>query len=45
MSYRELPWDADGRICNAEGDCYVPARPTDPVLDIDPGTLEDLPTS
>ncbi len=23
-SYRELPWDNRGRICNDDGDCYVP---------------------
>ncbi len=31
-SYRELPWAIDGRICNAEGDCYVTG------LEIDPAT-------
>ncbi len=24
ISYQELPWDADGRICNKEGDCFIP---------------------
>lgn len=24
-SYRELPWAIDGRVCNADGDCYMPA--------------------
>ncbi len=23
-SYRELPWDEAGRVCNAENDCYLP---------------------
>ena len=23
-SYRNLPWDRKGRICNEDGDCYVP---------------------
>ncbi len=22
--YRNLPWDADGTICNAENDCFIP---------------------
>lgn len=29
-SYRELPWAIDGRICNADGDCYVPGLAADP---------------
>ena len=27
-SYRDLPWDTQGRICNADGDCFVPAMET-----------------
>ena len=23
-SYRELPWDEAGSVCNAENDCYLP---------------------
>jgi hypothetical protein len=23
-SYRDLPWDRQGRVCNGDGDCYVP---------------------
>lgn len=23
-SYRDFPWDSDGRICNSAGDCYIP---------------------
>ena len=23
-SYRNIPWDSDGRICNRHGDCFVP---------------------
>lgn len=23
-SYRKLPWDESGRVCNAENDCYLP---------------------
>jgi hypothetical protein len=26
-SYRDMPWDRDGRVCNEKGDCYVPAPP------------------
>lgn len=29
-SYRELPWAVDGRVCNADGDCYVPGLAPDP---------------
>lgn len=29
--YRQLPWDQDGVVCNAENDCYVPV----PVAKID----------
>ncbi|MDT8386787.1 MAG: YiiX/YebB-like N1pC/P60 family cysteine hydrolase [Thiogranum sp.] len=25
LSYRDLPWDEQGRICNAHGDCYTPS--------------------
>jgi hypothetical protein len=28
-AYRGLPWDTEGMICNASGDCYVPLKPTD----------------
>lgn len=24
-SYRNLPWDSEGRVCNGHGDCLVPA--------------------
>jgi hypothetical protein len=27
-SYRELPWAIDGRICNADGDCFIPGLAT-----------------
>jgi len=23
-AYRSLPWDADGMVCNMEGDCFIP---------------------
>ncbi len=25
-AYRSLPWDTEGMICNAEGDCFVPPK-------------------
>ena len=28
-SYRELPWDRKGRICNDNGECYVPTMQPD----------------
>ena len=24
--YRQLPWDKDGLVCNAVGDCYIPSN-------------------
>jgi hypothetical protein len=33
-SYRELPWDSDGRICNAEGDCYIPGMQPEPAVEL-----------
>ena len=29
-SYRNLPWDRKGRICNDDGDCYVPTMQPEP---------------
>jgi hypothetical protein len=29
-SYREMPWDRKGRICNDQGDCYVPTMQPEP---------------
>ena len=29
-TYRELPWDRRGRICDADGECYVPTMQPDP---------------
>jgi hypothetical protein len=29
-SYRNLPWDRKGRICNEDGDCYVPTMQPEP---------------
>jgi len=33
-SYRELPWDAEGRICNTEGDCYIPVVQPQPGISL-----------
>ena len=30
-SYQNLPWDRKGRICNEDGDCYVPTMQPEPV--------------
>ncbi|MBF0193751.1 MAG: hypothetical protein HQL71_04300 [Magnetococcales bacterium] len=27
--YHNLPWDSQGRVCNADGDCFVPEREGD----------------
>ena len=35
-SYRELPWDEAGHVCNAENDCYLP----EPVHQADDGAGE-----
>ena len=32
-AYRGLPWDNEGMICNASGDCFVPVKPADDVED------------
>lgn len=37
-SYRELPWDTKGRICNDDGDCYVPGLQAD--ADAEAGAAE-----
>lgn len=29
-TYRELPWDRRGRVCDADGECYVPTMQPDP---------------
>jgi len=34
-AYRGLPWDNEGMICNASGDCFVPIKPADDVEDSD----------
>ena len=38
-SYRELPWDKKGRICNDSGECFIPA--TQPVVTDESETAED----
>lgn len=30
-SYRKLPWDQSGRVCNSEDDCYLPEATPAPV--------------
>lgn len=42
-SYRELPWDTQGRICNADGDCFVPAMQTQVRADSGTDPLHDRP--
>jgi len=34
-AYRSLPWDSEGMICNASGDCFVPVKSTDDEEDSD----------
>lgn len=29
-TYRDLPWDRTGRVCDADGECYVPTMQPDP---------------
>ncbi len=29
-TYRELPWDRRGRVCDADGECYVPTMQPEP---------------
>jgi hypothetical protein len=29
-TYRELPWDRRGRICDGDGECYVPTMQPNP---------------
>ena len=29
-SYRDMPWDRKGRVCNDRGDCYVPTMQPEP---------------
>jgi hypothetical protein len=32
-AYRGLPWDNEGMVCNANGDCFVPLKPTEVAVD------------
>ena len=34
-AYRGLPWDNEGMICNASGDCFVPVKSADDVEESD----------
>ncbi len=34
-AYRGLPWDSEGMICNASGDCFVPIKSADDAEDFD----------
>ena len=34
-AYRELPWDNEGMICNASGDCFVPIDSDDDSEELD----------
>jgi len=34
-AYRRLPWDNEGMICNASGDCFVPIKSADDAEDFD----------
>lgn len=34
-AYRGLPWDNEGMICNASGDCFIPIKSADDVEDPD----------
>jgi hypothetical protein len=31
-AYRALPWDMEGMICNAEGDCFIPVKDTEELI-------------
>ena len=42
-SYRELPWAIDGRICNADGDCYVSALPAASATGMAPDLMSKQP--
>ena len=39
-AYRGLPWDNEGMICNASGDCFVPIKPDDDAEDSDEGSQD-----
>jgi len=39
-AYRGLPWDSEGMICNASGDCFVPIKSVDDAEDSDEGSQD-----
>ena len=39
-AYRGLPWDNEGMVCNASGDCFVPVKSTDDTEDADEGSQD-----
>ena len=41
VSYRNLPWDTRGRICNAHGDCFVPTMQAQTGEDSDIDLIHD----
>lgn len=40
-SYRNLPWDEQGRVCNADGECFTPKRRTDAIVQPDTVPVND----
>ncbi len=40
-TYRELPWDRRGRICNADGECYVPTMQPEAQADMQIDQVHD----
>jgi len=39
-AYRGLPWDNEGMVCNASGDCFVPIKSADDTEDSDEGSQD-----
>ena len=39
-AYRGLPWDTEGMICNASGDCFAPLKSADDAEDSDESTQD-----
>ncbi len=48
-AYRGLPWDTEGMVCNASGDCYVPldseGRIEEPDIEKNPDAEDDAPST
>jgi len=40
-TYRELPWDRKGRICDAHGECYVPTMQPEAQADVQVDRVHD----